>query len=84
MLAAERDRIRQVTLRVPDHLLREVRRTASRRRISLNALLRELLERLADEDRQAILRQAYDVLGADEDVSVDGFAAAQREVVRRG
>jgi len=83
MLAAERDRVRQVTLRVPDHLLREVRRTASRRRISLNALLRELLERLADEDRQAILREAYDVLGAD-DASVDGFVAAQREVVRRG
>jgi len=84
MLAAEKARIRQVTLRIPDHLLQEARRTAHRRRISLNALLREVLERLAEEDRQAILRDAYDALGADADAGVEGFVTAQREVVRRG
>ena len=84
MLAAEKDRIRQVTLRVPERLLQEARRTASRRRISLNALLRDLLGRLAAEDRQAILRGAYDALGADADARVEGFVAAQREVVGRG
>jgi hypothetical protein len=84
MLVSEKGRVRQVTLRVPDRLLRDARRSASRRRMSLNALLRELLERLAEEDRQAVLRNAYEALGADRDTGVERFVGAQREVLDRG
>lgn len=52
--------------------------------MSLNALLRELLERLAEEDRQAVLRNAYEALGADRDTGVERFVGAQREVLDRG
>lgn len=84
MLAAERDTVRQVTVRLPERLLRRAKATASRRRVSLNALLRQALERMADEEREAVLSAAYDALGEDADSDASGFLKAQAEVVRRG
>lgn len=84
MLAARNDRIRQVTLRLPEGVLRQARQTANRRHLSLNALLRDALERMAEEERQEALSAAYDSLGADPESNVESFVHAQREALRRG
>ncbi len=85
MMTPRDDAIRQVTLRLPDRLLREARRAAKRQRLSLNAMLRGLLEKAAEEERQAFLASSYAALAADlEDSDVEPFFAAQSEVARRG
>jgi hypothetical protein len=83
-MLSQNDTKRQVTLRLPDRLLRQVRRIAARKRLSLNGLLRSALEKMAEEERQAVLRASYDLLGADADeADVEDFLQAQAEVVRR-
>jgi lauroyl/myristoyl acyltransferase len=85
MQASKDDAIRQVTLRLPERLLRTARRVAKRRHLSLNALLRTLLEGAAEQERQAILKASYDALGTNlAESDVEPFMPAQAEVARRG
>ena len=84
MLKAVRDPTRQVSLRLPDALLRQAKAVAKRRGMSLNALLRHALVRMAIEERETVLRESYDALGADPESEVEPFLPAQAEVVRRG
>lgn len=76
---------RTLTVRLPEPLLRALRTIAERRGISLNAAVRFALERLAVDEREALLRTSYDVLGGDaSEQDVETFIPAQSEVVRRG
>ena len=73
---------RQLTLRLPRGLYQRAQRLAKERRTSVNALMRELLERLDREEREQELRRAYAIVGADADV--EWAFEAQAEVARRG
>ena len=76
---------RQLTLRLPESLLRASRRIARKRGVSVNELLRTALRRMAAEDRADALRKGFDALGADAaEADVEPFLGAQREVVKRG
>ncbi len=82
---ADRETIRQFTVRLPEDLLRAASRIAKKRRTSVNALVRASLQRLAREDRQATLRASYDLLGSHQDeADAEFFRAAQDEVLERG
>jgi hypothetical protein len=77
--------IRQFTLRLPEPVLVAAKRLAERRKLSVNAFIRSLLEGAAESDRLEALRDAYDQLGQDRtDTDVAPFRAAQLEVLRRG
>lgn len=74
-----------ITVRLPDRLLRETQRMATRRRSSVNALIRQLLEQAAEQERVALLRSSYDALAEDAGESdVEPYLAAQSEIARRG
>lgn len=74
-----------VTLRVPPKLLDEGRSLARKRGLSLNALVREALERMVEADRRAVLANAYDELGRVSGASeVESFLVAQAEAISRG
>lgn len=85
MSDAENEVIEQFTIRLPESLLSEARRIARRRRQSVNAVIRTALRRFAREDRQAMLRASYELLGSDRDDSdAEYFLAAQHEVLEGG
>lgn len=72
----------QLTLRLPEPMVRAVKLIAKRRQTTVNALLVSLVEQCELDERELELRRAYEMLGQDSDV---GFAStAQREVVSRG
>lgn len=74
-----------VTLRVPPKLLGQGRSLAKKRGVSLNALVREALEKMVEVDRQGVLASAYDDLGRDlGDSDVEPFVAVQAEAISRG
>ena len=74
--------VRQVTLRVPEATYARVKKLARTRGRSLNQLAVEQLEKLAEEDRQIQLREAYESLGRDSETEVEVFQRAQREVLK--
>jgi len=75
---------RQITLRLPESLYRQVKQLARKRRTSINKLAQEGLETLAQEDLAREMRAAYDALGmAPEESDVDIYLSARREVVFR-
>lgn len=83
MKTSKNDRsTQQLTLRLPEPMVRAVKLIAKRRRTTVNALLVSLVEQCELDERELELRRAYETLGQDSDV---GFAStAQREVVSRG
>ncbi len=60
---------------------------AGRRRVSVNALMRKALERMANDERLEALRRGYDALGSDAaeaaEADVEPFLPAQAELARR-
>ena len=76
---------RQVTLRLPELLYAQVKRMARTRRVSINRLMRERLESLAQEAMAHELRQAYDALGHATNYTVEAanYVAIQADTIRR-
>ena len=74
---------RQITLRLPEALYHTIKRVAKQRRTSINRLAQEGLERLAQEEIAARMREAYEALSSDAEEDVEIFLAAQSEVVAR-
>ena len=72
----------QVTLRLPKTLYRDVKRVAAQRRLSINRLAQQELERLVREAEDAEMAAAYEALSEDEE-SAEQYFAAQREVIER-
>ncbi len=78
-------RIKTLTLRLPLDLYGMSRRMAEGRRVSLNALVREGLDRIAKEAEYARLYEAFGQLGEDAEACDVEFAVpAQWEAIRRG
>lgn len=76
--------IRQLTIRLPESLLKTAKELASKRNISLNRLVRQSLEKAVQESETEQMRSAYEALGEDiEESDVELFFEAQREVVTR-
>jgi predicted DNA binding CopG/RHH family protein len=75
---------RQLTVRLPDAALRAARRAAKARGITLNALVRQLLEDLERAEQERTLAAAYETLGADSQSDVEFAVPAQSKVARRG
>ncbi len=75
---------RQLTVRLPEPTLRAARRAAKERGLSVNALIRELLDQLQRAETERELTAAYERLGADGTADVEFAAAAQARVARRG
>jgi hypothetical protein len=75
-------RTRQITLRLPEPLFRQVKQLAGKRRININRLVQESLEATVREALDQEMRAAYDALGADsKETDVQVFLPAQREVL---
>jgi hypothetical protein len=75
---------RQITLRLPESLYRQVKQLARKKRVSINKLAQEGLEALTQEDLAREMRAAYDALATDAEGSdVEIYLSAQREVVFR-
>lgn len=76
---------RQLTVRLPRRLYDQTQRMARARRVSVNALVRRLLEELEREERERELGHAYEILGSDAAGNdAEPYFRAQSEVVRRG
>lgn len=75
---------RQLTVRLPRGVYERAKRAARARKLSLSALVRRMLDDLERAEREAELRRAYDLLGADPEANVEGQFRAQAEVARRG
>lgn len=75
---------RQITLRLPERLYRQVKHLARTKRVSVNKLAQESLEALAREAAAREMRAAYDALAMDtEESQVETYLPAQSEVVSR-
>ena len=74
--------LRQLTLRLPDPLYRQVKRLAGRRKVSMNRLTQESLKALARRAEEQELLAAYEQVAGDaEETDVERFRAAQAEAV---
>mgnify|MGYP001571866018 CR=1 FL=1 len=74
----------QLSLRLPAGLYRSTRVYAKKRKLSVNALVRSLLEDLERHEKEAALKSAYELLGENDDAAVNNMFEAQAEVARRG
>jgi hypothetical protein len=73
---------KSLTIRLPHDLYETARAVARRREMSLNALVRNALEVMAQDEEKARLYEAFGLLGEDVKESEVEFALpAQREVV---
>lgn len=70
---------RQITLRLPEPLYAQVKRMARKRRVSVNRLMRERLETLAEEAMASELRQAYDMLGRSSPLAAEARALEESQ-----
>lgn len=75
---------RQLTVRLSGSTLRAARRVARARGITINALVRELLDQLERAETERELTAAYEALGADAASDVEFAVPAQARVARRG
>ena len=82
--AREGSTIRQLTVRLPHVLLVRAQAVAKARGLTVSALVRRALEDLDRAAREAQLKQAYELLGADASDDVEAAFAFQAEVARRG
>lgn len=71
-----------MTLRIPLPLYDQIHQLAKKQRVSINRLATKSLEKLAAEEMNQNLREAFDALGRNEEESdVTAFASAQQEVL---
>lgn len=76
--------MRQLTIRLPRELLEESKRLATKRRTSVNQLVRSLLEDVARLERERALGDAYAQLGSERlESDVALYEEAQAEVAER-
>ncbi len=74
---------RQITLRLPESLYQTMKRLSKERRVSVNRLAQESMEKIAKEQLANQMRSAYQDLSEDpSENDVDIFAAAQIEVLK--
>ncbi|HEY2860219.1 MAG TPA: toxin-antitoxin system HicB family antitoxin [Terracidiphilus sp.] len=74
---------KQFTVRIPKALYAEAQRLARRKGTSLNQLAACGLSELARQERERRLRDAYEQLAqVPGEMDVEGFRAAQAEVIR--
>ncbi len=73
-----------ITIRLPQALHEAAVQLAKRRRVSLSRLVQESLEAALEADEDRRLREAFDLLGQDKELTDVEYAfEAQREVVLR-
>jgi predicted DNA-binding protein len=72
---------KQLTFRLPRELYAEAAAIAKRRKTSVNALVREGLEAVTRDERQARLREAFEHLAKHGDTDVEYAIHAASEVI---
>lgn len=72
---------KSLTLRVPQPLYERAKRAAKKHGTSLNELARKGLQELTNREQLAELQSQYESMGSDAETEVEGYFAAQQEVL---